>query len=100
MPIEVRVEAGAEPDPEQTEEGLAEAVEVAQTAVAEFQELRAEIRATTPKPDLLSALGDTDDDALAAVDALAAAEKAYGRFTRGGSAGQVVPVGTARESEG
>ena len=96
----VNIPAGAEPEPEQTEEGLSEALDAAEEAVAKIQTKRQKVRDKTPKPDLLAALAETDDDAADAVAALEAARKAHGRFTRGGGKGQKVPVGSAKEGEG
>ena len=83
-----------------TEKGLAAAVKKATDTAAGIAKKRHKIRDTTPRGKVVAALEPTDADYAAALDGLAAAEKAYGRFTRGGGPGQTVKVGSATESEG
>lgn len=101
MAKHVRVDKNASVPEEPTEDGLAEALAEATAEVDTIATERHLIRAETPKGQIVEALTATDDAYIAALAAQAAADKAYGRFTRGGTGpGQKVKVGTAKEGEG
>lgn len=90
---------GDTPTPaEVTEAILVAAVTEAHSEVERIRQVRATIRETTPKGQVLAGLVETDDEFQAAVNASNAAEKALGRF-RGAAEGQHVPVGTVHEGE-
>jgi HAMP domain-containing protein len=83
-----------------TEEGLAATLEEATAKVDKIATARHKIRATKPKGEVPGLIEANDAAYGAALAEQAAAEKAHGRFTRGGRGpGQTVKVGTAREGE-
>lgn len=101
MPKIVEIEAGAY-DPaelEVTEESLRANVEAAREQLSAMREKRREIRDTVPMRQVAEALAETDDDHVAAVDALNDAERALGRFLRTDEAAQHVALEAASDAE-
>lgn len=98
MPKIERIPADAEPPETLSEKDLEKEIKRAQKTVDTVRKTRGEIRATTPKPQLLEALAETGDELAAAVDHLNRLERALGRARRTGR-GQTVAVGTAASRE-
>lgn len=96
MPKFVEIPADAPAPVELSEKGLEKRVKEAGAEVERLRQVRHKVRETTPKSSLLAALAETDEEFMAAIDALNQAEHDLGRF-RGAGEGQRVEVGTARE---
>lgn len=97
MPKFVNIPADAPVAEAPTVESLTAAVDEARAEVDKYRKIQAEARATLSRAEFARVKADTDADFIAAIDALAAAEKALGRF-RGAGAGQRVAVGAASDT--
>lgn len=81
-----------------SEEDMEKAVVKAEKEVERIRKIRIQVREETPKAKILEALSETDEEFVAAIDALNEAQRTLGRF-RGAQEGQHVAVGTASDKE-
>lgn len=96
MPIFKEIPADA-PVVEVSEETLRADVDAARADVERYAALQADARANKPRAEFAQIKQDTDGLFMEAIAALAAAEKALGRFL-GSGAGQRIAVAPATES--